>query len=67
MTDKEQVIREVEEELHLAEYWGQDSREVDVSLLERVLALLEKQEDMIQHATEVAEVYEEELRKHHII
>ena len=44
MTDKEQVKHKIEEELHLAEHWGEQSREVDVSLLERVLALLKEQE-----------------------
>ena len=43
MTDKEQVVCVMEDEIRLAEHWDEQSREVDVSLLKMVLALLKSQ------------------------
>lgn len=44
MTDKEQIINKIEEEISLAEYWDEPYRTVDLQLLIDVLAILKEQE-----------------------
>ena len=62
MTDKEQVVYEIEDEIRLAEHWNEQSREVDVSLLEKVLALLKEQEELNDHYQSFVVAYNE-MRK----
>ena len=49
MIDKKTILETLEEEIHLAEYWEEDSRDIDVVLLKSVLKLLKEQEAKTGH------------------
>ena len=46
MSDGNTVIKTLEDEIHLAEYWNEDSRDIDVGLLKSILKLLKEQQQI---------------------
>lgn len=48
MINAENVIKKIEEEIHLGEHWDESYRMIDLSLLRETIALIKEQEEKIQ-------------------